>query len=165
MLGKSLSLAFPDNPYYWLGHRITDLSTAENCAVVVREPLYSIASWLDCNNDRREDAVERIVDWHIRYMKGVVKAKDNAIVFDLSDLSVNPFACTVAFSERFGFDKPNPFDVDEVSAWLTENMPAHFLRETSASKESRYEDVLSNHRYEESLEAYEQVLALTVKFD
>jgi hypothetical protein len=162
-LGKTLSLAFPDVGYFWLQHRITDLKTAPNCAVVVRNPLESIASWMECSFDNRPDGAERLLDWYIRYMNGILVAKDNVIVFTLEDLSTDPHACAVAYGERFGFGQPAEFTKDDVGDWLSQNMPDHFPRDTSNNKTARYDSILSSERYSEAVGAYSKVLSLAYR--
>lgn len=164
-LGKTLNLAFPDHPYFWLQHRITDLRTASNCAVVVRNPLESIASWMECSFDERPNGAERLVDWYIRYMNGIINAKDNVIIFTLEDLSANPRACAVAYGKRFGFGKPKKFKKEDVGNWLQQYMPDHFPRSTSNNKSARYDAILSCKRYSEAVEVYEEVVLLAHRID
>jgi hypothetical protein len=162
-LGKTLSLAFPDVQPYWLRHRITDLLTAPNCAVVIRNPIESIASWMEGCDDNRPDGVSKNIDWYVRYMNGILKAKDNITVFRLEDLSAQPYECMVEFSNRFDFEKPNFFKIKDVESWLSENMPNHFPRKTSFLKEKRYKEILSHPQYVEALNAYNDVLDIATR--
>jgi hypothetical protein len=161
LLGITLVFGFPKRRVFWLEHRITDLSKAENCAVIVRNPLSSIASWMECNSDERPNAAERICDWYIRYMNGVLNAQDRLVVFRFEDLVASPDLCAVFFAERFGLESPAKVKKKKVEAWLKENQPSNFPSEITKAKEKRYDAVRYAPRFGEAQDAYGEVLAIS----
>lgn len=160
-LGFILTNAFSDRNVIWLRHRITDLSTAPNCAVVIRNPLESVSSWIECNYDERPDAVDRILDWYVRYMNGVLDCQERLAIFKLEDVSKNPYGCSIAFSTKFDLEKPKEVKAPQVEEWLTQNMPTHFISDISISKERWYNAVQSNQLYEKAVSLYNKAYLIT----
>ena len=159
-LGVTLSLGFPDKSVNWLRHRITELSSAPNCAVVVRDPLNSISSWIRCNNDTRVDASERLVDWYVRYMRGILNAKNNLVILELETLSNRPKDCLLFFAERFGLDKPKRVSRRKVDAWMSENKPEHFPNEMSIKRNEWFYDVRNSSQYSLAEDLYWDVCSI-----
>jgi hypothetical protein len=159
-LGATLSFSFPDREVFWIRHRIADLYKAPNCAVIVRNPLESISSWIYCNNDDRPDAVEKITDWYCRYMSGIIGSSASTIAFTLESVSVNPYACAKAFANRFSIEDPVEIDVNAVPDWLIENMPDHYPCEKSKGKSGLYSAVMNSSDYDRAVALYNDVIAI-----
>lgn len=163
LLGITLTFAFPERQVFWLEHRITDLMTADNCAVVVRNPLDSIASWMECNNDERPNAPERIADWYVRYMSGVLKAQDRLVVFRFEDLVCDPDLCAVFFADRFGLETPVRVKKKKVEAWLKDHRPTNFVSDITVAKKDRFDSVRFAPNFGEAQDAYSEVVSICQK--
>lgn len=166
-LGTILAHSFPNREIKWLGHRITDLSKAENCCVVIRNPIDCVASWLNIGNDFHEDAPERFLDWYIRYMNGVIGSREKLAVFLIDDLWSNHYGSAEFVAEKFSLEEPIFVDRNIIEEWLVENRPLHFPNETSANKSIWNEKIknspsfiLANSLYEKVLEGVDKPLQI-----
>jgi hypothetical protein len=109
-LHELLTKGFPNYDVYYSEHAASKL-TLDNVFVVIRNPYESIFSWK--NYIGKNENVNDIAKWYIRYSNAILENIDNVTVIDFDEMITDPTKTLNIVSDKMGIAY-TPVDISKI---------------------------------------------------